>query len=385
MAKSKSKKKSSASAGESFKSVAIGDLHFDKLSHLFPSYNRKVAKLLDSILEAAVSEDCDLAILLGDTSHKNTLSSEALGLFTKVIVKYQDKIQIHMIEGNHGYKRNGDTPLVPLKVMQENGLIKAKVYTEPGCIVHKGVTIMMLPFPYTSVSQALSSSPIFNRDVWSLLGVNEQEYDEADGLGADLDSISQCIAIGHFTRSGSTNDNNSKAHGGIKSTDDHWYVLGHVHTPQVVGQTFYPGSPHQTSFGEGKKKGYGIFTAQPLEDNTVDFKWDWREHKTPYTLATIYVDDADQLPTHTKSSPTMYRVMIPKGFELTPEILASHSKYCVFEQSKVVKSNKKDDESIVESPDADIEKILTEFLNDQGLSDKQIAYGIRQYQEAMSS
>lgn len=380
-----------SSSVSTLKGVAIGDLHFDKLLNLIPNINIIINKFLRSLLTQAVANKQDVAILLGDIFNYMNASEQATRLFLKTLVEFQDLIDIYVIEGNHGYKRSGTGSLSMLSMLEEFALVNVTFVTQPIARIVKGVPLVFLPYPYTSVQDvAKKDYPAF-RGMLVDIGLSEESIEQADSLGADLEScFNNAIGFGHFTRSGSIQDNGTSAKGGsehIKELDCKHYIVGHLHTPQVLGtkanSTNYPGTFYQTSFGESEDKGYGEFVAS-YQDDTLKFKYRHVSVDPPILLKTIYVDSLKTLPKLSDiSKTTYYKVRVSKGIKIPKEYLGS--KNFIFENL-----NSKTDKvetastSIFEDTEStfDLKVAVREFLDQYDLTEKEKSLGMKMFERA---
>lgn len=312
--------------------VAIGDLHLDKLVQMIPNINFIIIDYCRTILKQAVEDEYDVAVFLGDIFNFMTASSEAQRLLLELFVEFQDQIEIRAIEGNHGYRRNGTGSLSTLSMLEEFKLLKASLITTPRCEVIKGVPLLYLPHPYTSVSDLAKNVQALHSCIVDSGLVDQLQYDEADSLGADLESVLyESVAFGHFTRAGSTRDNGTTSDEGVKynkSIDAKYYIIGHLHTPQEQGNhTFYPGTFYQTSFGEGLKKGYGRFVATTNSKCEVKMRYEHVEVDPPVKLINLLVSEDRHLPKKIAKD-SWYKITPSQGYVVPPKI-ADHPQVMV--------------------------------------------------------
>lgn len=382
---SSNKKKTS----EVLKGVAIGDLHLDKLVKMIPNINHIVINYCRTILDEAVEQGYDVAVFLGDIFNYMSASEEALKLFLELLVDYEDTgLAIRVIEGNHGYKRNGTGSLSMLAMLEDFNLLKSQLITEPRCEVIKGIPLVYLPHPYTCL-QDLNRSYESLHDMLVESGLMDQmSFDQADSMGCDLSScLINSIAFGHFTRAGSKADNGMSVESGVKydpKLDAKHYIVGHLHTPQRNGVTDYPGTFYQTSFGEGEEKGYGKFIAQVTNQKTGEFNYKYKqvEVEPPIRLVNIIASKESQLPKKIQPN-TWYKIQTINGFDL-PEKYRQHKN--VVESAPQILSTSKSNKSNDKLMDGnfELEKSLAEFLERDGLDESQIRVALKMTAKAMS-
>ena len=380
-------RKKKVSTGEVLKGIAIGDLHLDKLVKLIPNINHIIISYCRVLLDEAVDQGYDVAVFLGDVFNYMSASEEALKLFLEMLVDYEDTgLKIRVIEGNHGYRRNGTGSLSILSMLEDFKLLKAQLIIEPRCEVIKGIPLVYLPHPYTSVNDLEGKTGILHEMLVESGLVDQLTFDQADTMGCDLAPfLYNSIAFGHFTRAGSTGDNGMKVPTGVKykkGKDAKHYIVGHLHTPQQNGSTSYPGTFYQTSFGEGETKGYGKFIAQSLNDRegNFDYKYKQVEVTPPVRLVNIIASKKAHLP-KTYEENTWYKIQTSGDFELPKSVL---------ENPRVVESapkliGKDADTNKTSMPlEFDFEKCLIDFLEKDGLDESQIRQALKMKEKAMS-
>lgn len=366
-----------ASNKKVLKGITIGDLHLDKLIKLIPNINAIIIGFCRKLLQQAVDEEYDVAVFLGDIFNYSTPSEESQRLLLELLIEFQDKIELRLIEGNHGYRRAGKGSLSSLALLEEFKLIKAWLITEPRLEIIKGVPLLYMPHPYTSVSQ-LSSKPAV---MWDLCVESElvepKEYEQVESLGADLDGLLyNTIAFAHFTRAGSIRDNGTKGKDGVKykkGCDASYYINGHLHTPQELNETKYPGTFYQTSFGEGSEKGYGRFVAKMKDSGEIQFKYEFVPVDPPIKLVNIIAWEERQLPKKIERD-TWYKITPMGGFTV-PEKWVNHKHITVstpIGSSASMHLKDVGEDATDESVEFDLRSNSLEYLENLGLTEKQL-------------
>ncbi len=377
-----SKKKKTS---EVLKGIAIGDLHLDKLVKMIPNINRIVINYCRTLLDEAVEQGYDVAVFLGDVFNYMTASEEALKLLLELLVEYEDSpLAIRVIEGNHGYKRNGTGSLSILAMLEDFKLLKAQLITQPRCEVIKGIPLVYLPYPYTCLQDLEGKYELLYGMIVESGLMDESSFEQADSLGADLSPcLSNSIAFGHFTRAGSIADNGMKVEKGVKYNPDNdakHYIVGHLHTPQKNGNTYYPGTFYQTSFGEGETKGYGKFIAQVINSNgDFNYKYKQEEVEPPIRLVNIVASKESQLPKKIEPN-TWYKIQTLNGFEL-PDKFREHPNI-IEANPQVVLSKTKTSTDSTSTETFEFEKSLEAFLRRDGLDDSQIRMALKMTSKA---
>lgn len=375
-------------ADDVLRGVAIGDLHFDKILNLIPNINKIIYKQCDSILRKAVERGYHVAVFLGDVFNYMNASEESTRLFLKLLVKYQDLIEIIVIEGNHGYKRNGTGSLSTLSMLEEFSLINVTFVIEPTCRVIKGVPLVFLPHPYTCLSDVRAKNYPAFMTMLSDSGMSEEEIEQADSLGADLEPcLSQSIGFGHFTRKGAIQDNGHSTKEGVDYNPDldcAYYIVGHLHTPQTIGTTEYPGTFYQTSFGESEDKGYAEFIAK-MEDYKVKFKYKRIKQDPPILLKNILITSKKRLPDLTKVSANVYyKVQAEKEIKIPQEYL-DHPQFVftnISNPSKSLSDNPTTSQSLFDSEDFCLSDTVKDYLESTALDDNQKKLALKMFKRA---
>lgn len=211
-----------------FEFVTVGDPHLDKMENLFPANHLQlqVAELRKPFLYA-LERGVPNVVILGDVAHKDRLTEESRIALFSLLVEFDGKLDIHIILGNHDVAYEGFHSLQFFVELYEAGKFKTvHIYKKPVQKTINGVPVNFLPFP----------------------AIKAIESDVAD----------RTLNFAHLERPGALRDNGikiQKGHG-IRQKDDHTWVVGHLHTPQRLGRTYFSGTLYQTNFGESLPKSF---------------------------------------------------------------------------------------------------------------------------------
>ena len=242
----------------------IGDQHFkDNLSYSDYISDHRIAEKAEVLSFIVKSfEDCDHVVLMGDNFNSKNNSSETNREYVKFIESFGKK-NVYIISGNHEKKGDGKTAIDFLgEVKKPNWFI----YTGPGTIsiptlvTMNDVKLDFLPYMLNSELEVNTSEEA----VKVIMGELE---------GGD-------ILFAHHAISGTSFN-------GIKTDTLHEVVLpkeeleskyrlvvaGHIHAPQLVGNTLITGSLFTSDVGEIEKFIYKISV-----DNE---KWNVEKLKVP--------------------------------------------------------------------------------------------------------
>lgn len=230
-------------------------------------------KVLDEILSNAVFENVDCVIIAGDIFNTSNPSADAEELFFDIIEKLSDEGDrfVLVLAGNHddptrieaglplASKHNialiGDLDKLKVSSFNSNSMVKV-IETGNGYIkIQKGeeiVTIAYLPYPSeTRITEKVDGNLDYGEKVkvWSSIGSS----------GFSNDSLN--IFVSHLFMVGSKTRNSEVKVGDLLAvTKDclpksDYTALGHIHTPQNLGDNiYYSGaitalSPGQTNLG----------------------------------------------------------------------------------------------------------------------------------------
>lgn len=232
--------------------------------------------MLEQLFSDAVAHECDAILICGDIYDKmTTLKEEEKDLFIEVLGKYDGKLEIVLINGQHDMLSAERTHLSILKELVESKVLNTTtvVEFEPELITHiDGCDILAIPYgEYTSVS------------------LSDVVTDHLEGSTQDI-----VVGMFHGMLKGCFNDLGKQFDDGVTlpSKVNYW-ALGDIHKQQKLDDiTWYPGSPIQHNFGEVEQgRGY-LLVEVTSDDLTV----------TPYSLKgikpliNIDLDEEEEIP-----------------------------------------------------------------------------------------
>lgn len=243
----------------------IGDLHLDKSRIInvldFKPATDLMLKQVNNVLSIFYKEQVDFVTFLGDISDKQTLSDYAELQLLKLLHSWDGKLCIHIILGNHDIEQETVHSLCKIEWMSQNCWKTIKVHTKYHAEKIQKIWFEFLPYPLIKGKKQNS------------------------------------ICFGHFDRPGAIGDNGLpiRSQHEVDDSDDRTYILGHLHTPQKVKQSYFPGTLYQTSFGETDKKGYGLFTTD--KQGKLNHKGDswFNEFEAPFKFINLDISTQKQL------------------------------------------------------------------------------------------
>jgi DNA repair exonuclease SbcCD nuclease subunit len=271
--------------------VTIGDLHLDALTRYWDEANRLQIGAVTKVIDSEMANGRRHFILLGDlsqgirdsTGNKIRLSEEAQCLLIELFFKYDGKIKIHVILGNHDFAEQGSHSLQIFFQLQLLKKFKTiHFYDKLTKVVIDGTPVCMVPYP--------SVRPL---------------------KGCDL-------SFGHYEVNGAIGDSGRKLHSELEPAKTP-AIIGHLHTRQKVGNHWYPGTLYQLNFGESLPKGYGI--AQ-VRNGSVRFKWESVD--PPFKLINFAIEKLSDLKKISSDKYTLYKLYVPDTIDLPSDFLAKH-------------------------------------------------------------
>lgn len=197
--------------------IAVGDLHLDRLNRLIPNAEDLVLSTLAKVYDYARREGVQDIVVLGDVFHT---AEPNQGSVTKVIRFFRDNrdVTTHILKGNHDQTDEDNHSLRTLQLLFKYRFLTGRVYTKPRVVeLQDGERYWFCPHPYTL----------------------DQPKDVR-------------YSFGHFGYEGARGDNGFVIKNGA-SPRGRW-VLGDYHTHQRGKNYLYPGSLYQVQFYEAPEK-----------------------------------------------------------------------------------------------------------------------------------
>lgn len=338
-----------------YKFCALGDLHLDKLDGLFANANELLFNEWSKSADYALEQEIKELIILGDVADRSRLSEEARVTLQDFLYKYDSKLNIRIILGNHDVEHEGMHSLEAIANMVKNGAFKSvKVYTKPKQLVLGGVPVNFLPFPH--------SSPIPYKGM-------------------------QTLNIVHLERPGALRDNGTSidADHGVKDESDHIFVSGHLHTPHEVGNTHFVGTLYQTNFGERLPKSFTVGKVV-AEGKQLRCKLIRVPNDPAFKLTMLKVESVNDLKKITNNPLHLFKVVVKRGVELPYDVGAKHPNVV---NSIATYKTEKEATAILQDSEVQIKfdllDRLTQELKERGLSKEQAKRGKQIVEEIQSN
>jgi len=248
--------------------VAIGDIHLDKkrLANLMGSKTATDLQLecVKSVLDHAIASNIKHAFILGDVSDEPSLSDYAERQLIEMLLKYDGKLKMHIILGNHDIKQKDVHSLCKVSLLSKTKKLKS-VYVYDKHVVKDlgGIDVEFMPYP--------CSEPKRNNSV--------------------------CVA--HIELKGAKSDTGFVSKDGVDVDvgRGNLWVIGHLHTKQMDKKRhyYYPGTLYQTSFGETSPKRYMKFRVESTANGRLKYGAQTYPSNPKFHLETLEIQKKHQL------------------------------------------------------------------------------------------
>lgn len=278
--------------------VAIGDLHLGKsnLLAMFENADELILSAVDSIFARTVKNGFRFVVLLGDIADTQVLHDHTRSAFIRLLKKYDGKLDIRILLGNHDVAETAVHSLHSLETLCRLGMFKTiKVFTTHEVEEYDGVTMEYLAWP------------------------------------AETPKHKNSVCFGHFEVAGSTRDNGRQVKEGHDQTFElsNAFVQGHLHTPHSVRNHWYVGTFAQMSFGERLPKGYGEFQAR-LNGKRLEFKKRNVEWQPPWSLYNVVLSSKKEVREYAKLKETFgpnarVKLFVADGLKLDEDFLLKNT------------------------------------------------------------
>lgn len=242
--------------------LIVGDVHLGKyLSIGKPgigsALNSRVAdqvKLLDWVFDQAIEHNVQTIIFTGDICEDPKPDYALVNIFIQFLKKCEvNKIEVHIIAGNHDIKRTGAQYTSILDLITTSELPNTHVYKQINTIYKEGVCFTLLPFrdrrSFNCETNAQALEALVERLPYEL---------------ADIPPNYDRVLIGHLALEGSLfvgdeiDDYANELMCPLSMFAGYDYVwMGHIHKPQVRSKKPYVahiGSLDISDFGETDHK-----------------------------------------------------------------------------------------------------------------------------------
>lgn len=257
--------------------IGIGDLHLTDslgrggLASYIKDSDAMVARAVSRCLRWASARSIRNVFLYGDLCEGTRMSYEAQLALLSIL---RQDFDFHIILGNHDLFAEEPTLGHSLQLINEFGLPNVKIYTEPTVTKVDGRAVRFLPWPHT-----------------------------------DFDS--KCLNVAHVDVSGAKTDSGRPVSKGSESKAT--VVVGHIHTAQVIRNTYYSGTLYQTNFGEAPNKYF----------HHIEYDGGWVVNQVPvkpeYRLHTVEVRTRRDLKAIPRSEKDLVKLILVDGCQLAAE------------------------------------------------------------------
>lgn len=262
--------------------VVTTDWHLDVLRNIFHNNPEQGIKLqikdIEKVFTYATENGIRNVIVPGDIGQTEELSAIAKFHFLNLLMKYDGILKIHIIPGNHDYTKVGVHSLKLLELLCVKQKFKTIFLHVEGTKVDiDGETFNFLPFP---------------------LVVGDPN----------------CINVAHLEVKGACRDNGRKVTNGHEISESPW-IIGHLHTYQVVKNAVMPGTLFQCNFGEKLPKG---FIHIKVKDGKLKHRF--INNNPSFTFNTLEVTDFEDWSKISKKETDFLRIYINSSVTIPDEI-----------------------------------------------------------------
>jgi hypothetical protein len=273
--------------------VVGGDFHADKMKGLFPERHLElqVAEQRKS-MRYAVKNGIRDYFWPGDIAHLPRLTEEARIALMRLLDEFDGKLNIHIILGNHDVAYEGFHSLQSFVEMYKTGKYKTIfIYDKAQQVMMNGIPVNFLPYPHKKA-----------------LPHNTKKCDRS-------------INVAHLERPGARRDNGRTIgpKDGTKQKDDNYWFIGHLHTPQSLGNSHFCGTMFQTNFGESLPKGFIHFKAK-LKNGKLTVKVDRIPNDPAFKLIPLIVESRKDLKKIEPNPLYLYKVFLKEGVEIKVDL-----------------------------------------------------------------
>lgn len=218
--------------------LGVGDLHLDgPFTKLVPEGAKVICNEVQKIVKWGRKRGINRVFFYGDICDTPRMSYEAYRAFSKLLRDNPDT-EFHMILGNHDKfavqsEAGHSMELVKdlLEIME--ALPNVHLYTEPTDVEIEGVMVRFLPWPSRAFSKSM-------------------------------------LNVAHIETAGSKSDSGREMDPEGLYKGNAVIVAGHLHTEQVVRNTYFSGTPFQQNFGEGLKKYFHHIRFESVSDYDIE-------------------------------------------------------------------------------------------------------------------
>lgn len=256
----------------------VGDPHFGKMGTIMGDDVglRRQSKLLRRLLKQAEEDGCTHTTILGDLFHGPHPTQDELVSVIKVLAS--TKLDVIVYLGNHDVDDNESNSFRLLRELPEAGALRHVTFIEePRTLKIDGARVRVVPW--------------------------KKRYSERD-----FDPRAH-LTLFHDAVVGAKMDNDRPYTDGVARAlveGEGVAVSGHLHTPQRVGRTWFPGTAAQTSFGERlpKRVATAVFSRGEVKIKE-------QEYDPPWVLEVVKFDPAS--PPKCDAPGTLYSLDVAQG------------------------------------------------------------------------
>lgn len=218
--------------------LGIGDLHLDgPFTKLVPEGATVICNEVQKIIDWGRKRGINRVFFYGDVCDTPRMSYESYRAFAKLL-RSNPNTEFHMILGNHdkfAVQSEAGHSLELIKDLLDvmEALPNVNLYTEPTDVEIEGVPVRFLPWPSRAFSKRM-------------------------------------LNVAHIETAGSKSDSGKLMDPEGLYDGNAVILAGHLHTEQVVRNTYFSGTPFQQNFGESTKKYFHHIRFESVKDYEIE-------------------------------------------------------------------------------------------------------------------
>jgi predicted phosphodiesterase len=336
------------------RAVSTTDWHLMGLKRLFPKdHIRRQIKEIRKPFQYAIENGVKHMFVLGDISDTPFIDETALIALIRLILEYDDHLNVHYICGNHDYSDVHKTSMEMLGLLQDEKFFKRlHIHFAPEQLVIDGEVVNFLPWP-------------------------KMEY-----LKHRRPTLNLC----HIEHAGAVGDNGKplKTKSKFVRREADFVVSGHIHQYQYVRsqRLIYPGALYQKTFGEKLPKGF-IDLKCGVQNGKLEVRHRFVTSSPEIELLNLYIEserDFSQL----RSDPHIrYKLHVSEGVVIPADLTTTYpTVFQVVGRGRKGVEREEHVNAAGDVPELDLMSGLIPFLKDEGLGGKMLRAAVSEVKNA---
>ena len=263
-----------------FRAINIGDLHLTDqdgkggLSNYLPEPDKYVMSEVQRVIDWARKKGVTVIYFAGDICDNGRMSYEGMTAFTKCIRKNKD-IDFVAYLGNHDKDGRDSDAGHSMQIIEMMKIKNLRVITEDTYLDYGKTKVKVCPWPSTAFDSGVLN--FGHTEVYGSKGDSGREMND-DGL-----TKSKAVTL-----------------------------MGHLHTPHRVRNTYYVGTLYQTNFGEPEGKGFQYIEWNSVDDHEIT----QIPFKPTYRLLNCVVESQEDIKALSKDPCDLIKLVVKDGADV---------------------------------------------------------------------